>query len=368
MIPRLIKNVIFSPFTLALKLGLWFLGFAVFGGLLFLLTFDINDYKGEIERRASAFLQDEMKINGDIRLGIENFRPSLVLHDVKVGEDGKTTVMLADRLEVIIPLAVPDGRDPWSFFAGIQDLKIDGRRLGDHDIPIRFRPDGFEMNGIEGELDDARLTGNLSYLSGVFHADLNIRDLDYSHVAAGIEGGEAKVDILLDGKGKDMGQVRRSLKGHVFLSGEAGELAGNALNFWAGDLLTSILRGPQKETKINCAIADFVFEDGVGKSRTIVFDTDQVTVFGKGQVDLVNERVDILFTPKPKHASFVSLATPVRVSGPFGKIRSEPETGAALKKIGGILLGAVNPAIAVMSLMDGGSGNRNPCIKAVREK
>jgi uncharacterized protein involved in outer membrane biogenesis len=368
MLLDLAKKLYLAPIFLFIRLGLWVLGFVLMAGVLFLLTFDLNDYKGEIEKRASAFLQGEMKINGDVNLGVENFRPSLVLYDVKIGEDGRTTIMLADRLEVVIPLAIPDGKDPWSFFAEIQNLQINGRRLGDHDIPIRFRRDGFEMNGIEGKLDDARLTGNVSYLSGVFHVDLNIKDLDYSHVAEGIEGGETKVDILLDGKGQDLDQIKRSLKGHIDLAGEAGELAGNALNLWAGDLLTSVLRGPQKETKINCAIADFVVENGVAKSRTIIFDTDQVTVFAKGSVDLAAERVNILFTPKPKKASLVSLATPVRVSVPFGQIHSEPETEAALKKIGGLLLGAVNPAIAMMSLMESGAGGKNPCIRAAQSK
>lgn len=358
-----IAKAYFFPFVLMLKIFLWAAVLAAVVGVIFLLTFDLNSFRSEIEKTASSFLKDELKINGDISLSAENFRPSLVLHDVKVGQDGKTTVMLADRVEVTIPLGKPDKNDPWAFFADLENVRIDGKRFGDYDIPIRFHRDGFEIPDVRGELDDGILSGHAKYQEGKLEAVLELKDLDYSHVAEGVTGGDTKADIQLTAHGKEYADLVRTLNGRVFVVGGAGEIAGGAVDLWAADLLTSILRGPEKETRLNCAVADFNIVNGIATAKTVILDTDRVTIFGKGRVNLITERIDMVFTPKPKESSLVSLATPVKVQGPLQNIRAIPDEGAMVKKLGGLLLGVINPAAAILPMMEKGTGNKNPCMK-----
>lgn len=361
MLLNLVKAYYLAPVRIALKLIKWALIVAVVLGIIFALTFNLNSFKDVIETQASQALQDKFRIRGDIKLGVESFRPSLVLHDVQIGEDGRTTVILTDRLEITIPLGKPSSDEPFSLFADINNIRIDGRALGDYDIPVHFSPGGFDMPDIRGELDGAELSGKISLRENRLNVDITVKDLEYAHIAEGVKGDNVRAEIKLTAEGKNLDAWRRSLHGRVLLTGGKGTMAGDALNFWAGDLFSSILRGPAGETELSCAVADFTVESGVARSRAIIIDTPQVTISGKGSVDLVKEYVHIRFDPKPKKPALVSLATPVIVSGKFGAIAAEPEPKALAKKLGGLMLGAINPAAALLPLMEEGAGNREPC-------
>ncbi|HAC58215.1 MAG TPA: hypothetical protein DCF73_07680, partial [Rhodobiaceae bacterium] len=60
-----------------------------------------------------------------------------------------------------------------------------------------------------------------------------------------------------------------------------------------------------------CAISRFDFSGGAGKASALALETDSLITTGSGTVDLGKERIDLLFKPKPKQASLVSLAFPV---------------------------------------------------------
>lgn len=361
MLLNLVKAYYLAPVFIALKLLKWALIVIVVLGVIFALTFNLNSFKDVIETQASQALQDKFQIRGDIKLGVESFRPSLVLHDVQIGEDGRSTVILTDRLEITIPMGKPSSEEPFSIFADINNIRIDGRAIGDYDIPVHFSPGGFDMPDIRGELDDAALSGAVSLRENRLNIDITVKDLKYGHIAEGVSGDDVRAEIKLAAEGKNIEAWRRSLHGRVLLTGGKGEIAGDALNFWAGDLFSSILRGPASETELTCAIADFTVESGVARSRAIIIDTPQVTIVGKGSVDLVKEYVNIKFDPKPKKPALVSLATPVVVSGKFGAVTAEPEPEALAKKLGGLMLGAINPAAALLPMMEEGTGNREPC-------
>lgn len=83
MLPNLIKSFFFSPFRLAFKLAFWATVLVLVAGLIFFLTFDLNDYKPIIEKRVSVFLKQELKIDGDVNLGMNFPRPSIALNDVR---------------------------------------------------------------------------------------------------------------------------------------------------------------------------------------------------------------------------------------------------------------------------------------------
>ena len=356
MLLDLLKSWLFSPVRLAAKVAFWIFLLVVIGGIVFLLTFDLNNYKQRIEEAASSFLQDELKIDGDVKLGMDGLRPSLVFHDVKVGQDGKTTVVLSDRLEVEIPLQKP-GKDPFSLFATLENIRIDGKAIGDYGLPLRISSDGIDIPKIEGDLDNARIKGHFRFLQGKIDAKIVAKDLDYAHLAEGIEGGKIIADIVLSSSDAGI----KNVNGHILLSGGKGSLAGNALNFWAGDLLTSILRGRDKETKITCTLAHFDVKSGVAISKAVIIETERVTVFGKGIIDFNRGYVDMKFTPKPKTPALVSLETPVVVRAAFGNIKASPDSKAVMEKLGGLLLGTVAPPVALLTFAKSGTLGDTPC-------
>lgn len=362
MLLRLLSTWYFGPVRLLVKLAFWGILVLAVLGIIFALTFDLNRFKEDIEREASAALKKELHINGDINLGLENLRPSLVLHDIHMGGKGRGPEISAERFEVTIPAGIPKVEHGFSLATDIDGLRIDGRRLGDYEIPLNAGPGGFDLPDIDGELDDATLTGAVSYLAGQLQADVTVRDLPYEHVVDGITGDNVDVDIHLTSTGASEAEVRRHLAGDIKIVGGKGEMAGNAVNLWGGDLLTSILKGPEAETKITCTVADFNVRNGIASSRAIIIDTPRVTISGKGTIDLVKERVHITFTPKPKSNTLISLATPVVVSGSFDNLHAEPQPMAVAEKIGGLLLGAINPAAVLLPMMEEGAGDKNPCL------
>lgn len=362
MLLRLVSAYYLGPIRLILKLVFLIILIVAILGIILALTFDFNSFKGEIEEQASVFMKKELKINGDIKLGVENMRPSLVLHDIHIGDPKNGPEILAERFEVTIPAGKPEKGDRFTLASDIDNIRIDGRRIGDYELPLRFSADGFELPEVHGELDDAEMTGSLSYLSDKLAVDIAVRDLEYNHILDGIIGDNLDIDITLDAVGRNEADIRRTLAGDIKIIGGKGEMAGGAVNLWGGDLLTSILKGPDAETKINCTVADFAVKNGIARSRTIIIDTPRVTITGKGTIDLVNERVNITFTARPKKDTLLSLATPVVVSGSFNKLSAEPKPLAIAEKIGGLLLGAINPAAALLPMMEGGTGNKNPCL------
>ncbi len=111
--------------------------------------------------------------------------------------------------------------------------------------------------------------------------------------------------------------------------------------------------------KLVCAISAFDFAGGVGTSKALALETDTLITTGSGKVDLGRERLDLLFKPKPKQASLLSLAFPVRLSGPLnapsaGLDRASAATGIATAVGGAALTGGVG---ALLPLMSTGSGS-----------
>jgi uncharacterized protein involved in outer membrane biogenesis len=68
---------------------------------------------------------------------------------------------------------------------------------------------------------------------------------------------------------------------------------------------------------VNNATAAFDFEKGIGKSKSIVLDTDQTHTQGTGTIDLRNETLDLLLTPHPKKTAVLALHSSIRVHGPI---------------------------------------------------
>ncbi|MBI1215220.1 MAG: hypothetical protein GC185_05295 [Alphaproteobacteria bacterium] len=343
-------------------------GFAL---LVFLAVIGINAafsyFTPRIEKTVLDASGRHSIVMNHIGLGLQGFRPALVVKNVELGAPGP--VITLGRLSVTLPLHFPGkGDDPWAIFANFNNIRIDGKSYGDYGVPIRFLPGGFEAPDIKGRLGDSTLEGHIRFLDRKLDVDLKLRDLDYSRIAEGVTGGHTNVDIVLKGRGDTEEAVLKSLDGHVRLIGDKGRMLGGAADLWAGDLLSSVLAGPEKETRLNCAVADFDIRHGVARSKTTIIDTQRVTVSGAGTIDLVQGRMDMRFTPAPKSPSLINLATPVTVSGPFGAVETVPDPGSVATKMGGLLLGAINPAAMLLPMIETGAANRNPCAAYLDKK
>jgi uncharacterized protein involved in outer membrane biogenesis len=206
---------------------------------------------------------------------------------------------------------------------------------------------------------------------------LNAKDLDYGllfkHMGV-TDLFEGRINLYVDLSGH--GATRRSFLGNadgrIAVVGGPGKITGRMLDLWAADLFTTMLSPRwqrQAVTEMNCLAMHIELKEGLAEIDDILLDTQRITVAGSGMLDLETEALNLLIAPRPKRASLVSLANPVRIRGTL----SEPEvsvtrlprgrrlTGAGL----GLLAGLVNPAFLIFAFSDTGTGKANPCDAAV---
>jgi hypothetical protein len=115
-------------------------------------------------------------------------------------------------------------------------------------------------------------------------------------------------------------------------------------------------------------LAAFKIEEGIAMTHTVFVDTKRVTVVGSGEIDIPEGKIDLKLTPESKETTILDVAPSVRIKGPVFKPSIGPDTVSVLGKIGGLLLGTVNPAFLTLSLTDIGASDDHPCRKFIKEE
>lgn len=128
-----------------------------------------------------------------------------------------------------------------------------------------------------------------------------------------------------------------------------------------GNAFVDWMSGEKKEP-IHCAVARFDIKNGVLDTRTFVIDTSGANIFGSGTVDFQHERLNLVLTTKPKHMAILSARGPLKITGTFKK----PAFGVGKKKLiergaAAVALGIINPAAALLSLVDTAPGHHLNC-------
>jgi uncharacterized protein involved in outer membrane biogenesis len=100
----------------------------------------------------------------------------------------------------------------------------------------------------------------------------------------------------------------------------------------------------------------------VGHSRTILFDTDQTRTDGTGTIDLGQETLDLVLTPRPKKPTILSARSPIRVQGSFGRVDVSIDKGAVLARAGAAAaLAALNPLALFIPLVEPAQARDSAC-------
>jgi uncharacterized protein involved in outer membrane biogenesis len=121
------------------------------------------------------------------------------------------------------------------------------------------------------------------------------------------------------GEGDSVAKLFASISGSMHVGMEGGgisNLLDARLGLNSGKVLRLLIAG-DGAIGINNAIVAFDFDKGLGKSTTILLDTDQTHTEGIGLLDLHDETVDLLLTPHPKKPAFFALHKTIHVHGPI---------------------------------------------------
>lgn len=335
--------------------------------LLFLLAsanavsyfYDLDFLRPRVEKVISDATGFPVTFAPGVHLGVIRSRPSLEFSGMKVTDRAAGIDVQAQAVEASIPLT------PAADFyrLRLQGLTVNGVTAGDYRLPLQILPDGILIKRLKGQRAGAGIEGRFSYTGNTLETAATVTGVDYTEIAQGLSGGDAALYVHIRSEGDSARTLRAGASGRVLFHGGRGTMEGQAVNFWAGNLMSAMLSdvGGKKNTAVNCILADFDIKNGLARSRALVIDTEKVFIFGKGNIDLSSGRIDMVFTPKPKSGTFLSLATPVRLRGTLDKPVATPEGKEALKKIGGLLLGAINPAAALLPMFEDGSKIKKPC-------
>ncbi len=123
------------------------------------------------------------------------------------------------------------------------------------------------------------------------------------------------------------------------------------------------------DASVRCGIADFAAQQGVLTTRELVFDTSDVLVTGKGQIDLRTEKIDLSINGQPKKFRIVRVRAPILISGTLGKPSVGLKPGNVVGQVGlAAVLGAIaTPFAAVVAFVDPGLAKDANCTELVAE-
>ncbi|NCC21049.1 MAG: hypothetical protein EOM26_01140 [Alphaproteobacteria bacterium] len=335
---------------------------------------------GELKAAESVFIPD-IRLGSKGRSGLiagELRVPVLALEDLG-GEKGLGAFLAAIRETF---LEAPNTSDASTISSGFKGSEIDlafrldninagTERLGAVTLPVRLADNVLRIEP-DGTISGGDLSGNLvvnaATIPAKLVADFSLTGFDFGAVHKNLAGtesiaGRADIRLKLEGRGETWPELGGDLGGAAVVVAGKGKLSSNILEFWGGGVLNAMMPSlaPEDRLAMNCAIADFKVEKGVANAQTLFLDTDSVTVQGEGTIDFAANALDLKLRPESKDIALGDIAVPVTITGPIGNPSIGPSMMGLGAKLGGLLLGTVNPAFLAFSLTDLGLTEEHPC-------
>ena len=218
-----------------------------------------------------------------------------------------------------------------------------------------------------------RLDGNKEPIQG--EVRMRVQNLQLAKLFPTVKQAQGSIGDLnglieLSGSGDSVAKLLGTSNGKIGIYMDEGKISQFLMELIALDLWDAVrvkLRG-DKEIDIRCAIADFGVQKGIAQANAFVFDTTVVNVGGSGTINLANEQMDLKLKPQPKDKSIGSLRTPLHIKGTFGQPDVGPDMGKlAAKSAGTILMGVLNPLLAVLPLIEEGKGKDSNCAALIAQ-
>ena len=229
--------------------------------------------------------------------------------------------------------------------------------------------------GIAGGSVAGTIRIDANVMPAAFTTDLDARALQLNQLFPTVKNTQTSLGKIsgqfdLKGRGNSVAEMLGSASGNVAVLMGKGEISNILLEFMGldgGEVIKFLLSG-DRTVQLRCAAAAFDVKQGLMSSRAIVLDTSDTVITGEGQISLRNETLDILLKPKPKDMSILSLRSPLRIGGTFGDMSAGPEKAALAGRAGlALLLGAINPLLALAATIETGPGVNADCAAVLKQ-
>lgn len=200
-------------------------------------------------------------------------------------------------------------------------------------------------------------------------ASLDLRNMQLNRLVPKIEtmrSSFSRLDgrINLSGRGNSVASWLGGASGDVAALTGRGRFSNLLLEFMGLDgaeIIKFLLRGDQN-VELRCAAMAFDVEKGVMTSRSMVLDTADTVFYATGQANLATEKLDFVVRPEPKDASILSLRSPLVIGGSFGAPTGGVQAGPLAERgLAALVLGALNPLLALAATIETGPGQDADC-------
>ena len=204
----------------------------------------------------------------------------------------------------------------------------------------RFDIDPIEVNMPGGS---ARLWFGYKPNDNDVQVDLRakVKRFDYGVLARRIKPdtdlrGNFSLDVDVSSRARYLSEILRYGNGRIDFTIRPENMKSGVFDIWAVNLLVALLPAvdSSKASKVNCAIGRFALKDGKLNDEIVLIDTSRMRVVCKGSADFADEKIMLHMQPKAKKPQFLSLATPINVSGNFDNFNVSVEASEIIGTIG----------------------------------
>jgi AsmA family protein len=240
---------------------------------------------------------------------------------------------------------------------------------------LRIDPLRFEM--AEGRLQGGILIDARSATPAV-HIELRAQEVGLAQLKGKSEKTPAPLEgvlqarLLLNGAGDSVHRFLASSSGSVTAVVPHGDIRAafaelTGINVAEG--LGLLLKKSDARDSIRGGVARFDLKDGVAQADTVVVDTQNVLITGRGSARFSDEALDLTVQGQPKQLRLIRIRAPIKVRGRFRSPSFQVDKGQLLKQ-GGIaaVLGAlVTPFAAMLAFVDPGLAKDQNCAALLAE-
>jgi hypothetical protein len=128
--------------------------------------------------------------------------------------------------------------------------------------------------------------------------------------------------LTAEGNGMSLRDLLVSATGQLDIIAGPAKVANRFVEVWASNLMTAMLSQAwhrEEVTRYHCAAAYFDIHDGEMRTDALLVDAQDHSIAAAGVLNLSTEELDVVVTPKPRDLALLSLAAPVRLTGPMAR-------------------------------------------------
>ncbi len=256
--------------------------------------------------------------------------------------------------------------------------------LRELDLALTLENGRLEVSRLKARAFEGALDASLSLDAGQspppLATRLDLRGLALGRVLETYTGSaelQAPLDVALDlkGAGASPRAIAASLDGSSEIVAGEGVITNRILAILATglDQILGPLFAGEDQTRLNCLVSRFRFEDGLAVSQAQLLDSSTFSLAGTGTVDLNDETLDLKFNTRTREAALVSLAVPFVVTGTLADPQPAPDALGTAMKAAEFVRGGSNP-LAALGQIVGGEGQApsagdaaNGCVAALEQ-